>query len=121
MFTQGRITQPHGRLSVDGPERQIFGHALGVPERECEDAGHHAGAVARIVARHVELEGVNQFVAEHVIRIGQRAGHRQHDAPLDGFGHAARTLANQTVNRIGLAEVRRGRVEHDRLAAPQVV
>jgi hypothetical protein len=61
----------------------------------------------RIAAGDVELERVHQLMAEHVVGVGQRSGHRQHNAALDRFGEAARALADDLVNRVRLPELRR--------------
>ena len=55
---------------------------------------------------HVELEGVHQLVAEHVIGLGEGAGQRQHDAALQRFGDAAGALAELAADDVGLLEVR---------------
>src|SRR5207249_8203079 len=45
----------------------------------------------------------------------------QHDAPLQRFGHTTRSLAELALNGVGLFEVRMRGVQHERLAAVQLV
>ena len=86
-----------------------------------EDPGAAPVAVARIVARDVELKRVHQLVAEHVVGLRQRPGQRQHDAALEGLGDAAGALPDQPFDGVGLPEVRRRGVENHGLAAAQLV
>ena len=68
--------------------------------------GAEAMRLARIGARDVELKRVHELVAEHVIGVGERARHRQHDAALERFGDAARAFADQPLDGVRLPEVR---------------
>ena len=69
-------------------------------------SGRLRQSLARIGARHVELKRVHELVSEHVIGVGERAGHRQHDAPLQRLGDAARAFADEALDGVGLPEVR---------------
>ena len=69
----------------------------------------------------VELERVHQLVADHVIGVGERTAHRQDDAAPDRFGDAAGAFADLARDGVGLLEVGMRRVEHERLAAAQLV
>ena len=67
----GRIAQLHRRVGVDSPKRQIFGHAFDEPQRQTVKRG--LLPVAHERAAHVELKRMHQFVADHVIGIGDRS------------------------------------------------
>ena len=71
--------------------------------------------------RDVELERVHQLVADHMVRVGERPAHRQNDAPAQRLGDAAGAFAELALDDVGLLEVRMRRVEHERLAAAQLV
>ena len=73
------------------------------------------------LAGHRVLERVHQLVAEHVVGLGQRGADRQHDAPLEGLGDAARALAGRAADGVGLLEVGVARVEDDGLALLELV
>jgi hypothetical protein len=63
---------------------------------------------------------VHQLVAEHVVGLGERAAHREHDPALEGLGHTARPLARGAAQRVGLLELRVAAVEDDRLPLPEL-
>ncbi len=64
---------------------------------------------------------VDQLVADHVIGRLDRAGERQDDPALVGFGHPAGTLPQFTLDRVGLPKVRRACVQNEGLAPAQLV
>ncbi len=121
LLAEGGVAQPHGRLGVDGTEREVLGHPLDEPQRVGQDPGRLAGVRARIGAGHVELERVDELVPEHVVGIGERSGHGQDDAPLERLGDPPGALADQPLDGVGLPEVLAHRVEDDDLPAAQVV
>ena len=118
-FLPRRVAQPHRRVRVDRTNREVLGHPLDEPERQPVGAGFPWRAVGP--RGDVELERVHQLVADHVVGVGERSAHRQHDPPADRFGDAARALADLSLDGVGLFEVRMRRVEHQRLAAAQLV
>jgi hypothetical protein len=85
-----RFAHPHRGVGIDGPEREVLRHAFDEPQRELVQGRL---GIAAAHAADVVLEGVDQLVAEHVIGLGQRAREREHHAPFQGFGDAARPLA----------------------------
>ena len=56
-----------------------------------------------------------------MVGVGQRSGHRQHDAPLQRFGDATGAFTDQAFDRVGLPEVGADGVEDERLPAAQLV
>ena len=111
------VAQPHGRVRVHGAEREVLGHPLDEPQREARSAGHAEAALT--LPGDVELEGVNQLVADHVVRFSERPGERKHDAALENLRHPAGALAQLSPNRIRLLEIRVAGVQDQRLAAVQ--
>ena len=71
--------------------------------------------------RDVELKRVDELVADHVIGVGERTAERQDDAAPQRLGDAAGAFAELALNRVGLLEVGMRRVQHERLAAAQLV
>jgi hypothetical protein len=69
----------------------------------------------------VELEGVHQLVAEHVVGLGEPAAERHDDAPLEELGDAAGALTDVAGHGVGLAEVRGRRIQDERLATAELV
>jgi len=116
----GRVPEPHRRVRVDGTERQVFRHAFDEPQRQARGRGNGREPTPPL-PRDVVLKGVHQLVAEHMIRLreGPREGH--HDPPLQGFGDAARALADVALDRVGLLEVGVARVHDEGLHAAQLV
>src|SRR5437867_584611 len=83
----GGVAQPHRGVRIDRSELQIFRHPFDEPQRQASGAD-----LAWISTRRrgdVELERVDELVADDVIRVGQRTGERQHDAAPDRLGDAA--------------------------------
>ena len=115
----GGVAQPHRGVRIDWPQREVLGHALDEPQRDLRGAVLARRRVG--VRRHVELEGVDELVAEDVIGVGERSAERQHDAAAQRLGDAAGALAELALNRVGLLEVGMRRVEHQRLASAQFV
>ena len=64
---------------------------------------------------------MHELVTEHVIRVGERTGHREHDAPFERLGHAAGAFADEALDGVGLAEVRGHRVQDDRLSPAELM
>jgi hypothetical protein len=89
-----RVAHPHRGLRVHAAERQVLRHSLGEPQRELQDVRRGGHRLAGIGAGEIELERVYELVTEHVIGLGEGAGHRQHDAALQGFRDAARPFAD---------------------------
>ena len=116
-----RVAHPHRGVGIDRAEREVFGHALDEPQGHPDRGGHRALAHRPDVPGDVELEGVDQLVAEHVIGLGQRPRHRQHDAPLEDLRDSACPLAHLAFEDVGLLEVGVAGVEDDRLPELQLV
>jgi hypothetical protein len=53
----------------------------------------------------VELERMNEFVADDVVGVAERAAHREDDPPAQRFGDAACSLAQLSLDGVGLLEV----------------
>ena len=113
------IANPQRGVRVHGPDRQVLGHPLDEPQRQTIGAGP-SGRVIRS-RRHVELKRMHELVADHVVRVGERTGERQHDASLQWLGHAARAFANLAADDVGLLEVGMRSVQDERLPAAQLV
>ena len=64
---------------------------------------------------------MHQLVPQNVIVIRINPGQGQHDAILQPFGDAAGSLTDFTGQGVSLAEVGRGRVQNERLAAAELV
>jgi hypothetical protein len=71
LLANGGVAKPHSGLGINRSQREVLGHALDEPERKIDDARRRGRRVAWVVARHVELEGMDQFVAEHMICVGE--------------------------------------------------
>ena len=89
---------------------------------------NHSGSAERagsarvdVRAGDVVLERVHELVAEHVVGRCDRAGKRQNDAALVGFGDAAGALAEIALDGVGLPEMRPARVEDERLPCAQLM
>ena len=105
-LAQRGVAQPHRRLAVHRPEREVLRHPFHEPEGKLQDVGCLGDRFARILARQVELERVHELMPEHVIGVGQRARHGQDDAALEGLGESAGALADEPFHGVGLAEMR---------------
>ena len=64
--------------------------------------------------QHVALEGVDELVAEDVIRFAERRRERQDDAPALMIGEAADALGNVPGQDGRLREMRVAGVQHNR-------
>ena len=116
-----RVPQPHGRVGVDGADREVLRHPLHEPERRVDaDDRPDAGAGAA-VTEHVVLELVHHLVLHHVLELGVGAREWQHHAVLEELRDAARRFADLASDGVGLLEVGLGGVEDDGLAALELV
>ena len=89
MALERRVAQPHRRLGIDRPERQVFRHPFHEPERWIDGhQGLHAGA-GTAAAVYVVLELVDHLVLQHVLELGVGAGEGQHGAVLEELRDAA--------------------------------
>ncbi len=115
-----RVAQPHRRLGVDRPERQVLGHAFHEPERRihCDQCLHAGTGVAAAV--DVVLELVDHLVLQHVLELGVRAGERQHRTVFEELRDAAQSLTGG-VDDVRLLEIGLRGVQDDRLAALELV
>ena len=120
-FQVQRVPHPHRRERVDGSDREVFGHPLDEPQREPDGAGHVQPRASRPLPRHVELEGVHEFVAEQVIGLVERHHHRHDEPPLQDLREALRALVDELAGGVRLLEIRMVRVEDDRLALAELV
>ena len=101
------VAQPHRRIRVHPPDREVLGHPLGEPERQ----QRHGRALP---TQHVALEGVHELVAEDVVRFAERRGERQHDAAALVIGEAADAFWDVAGHDGRLSEMRVAGVQHDR-------
>ena len=115
------VPHPHRREGVDGSDREVLGHPLDEPQREPEGSWDIEAGPPCPLPRHVELEGVHQFVAEQMIRLVERHHHRHHEASLQDLGEALGPLVDELAGRVGLLEIRVVRVEDDRLPFAELV
>ena len=116
----GRVAHPHRGVGIDRPQREVLRHALDEPQGQAHGAGH-APARRSVLARDVELEGVDELVAQHVVGLGQGAGEGQDHAPLQDLGDAARPLAGRPAQDVRLLELRVAPVEDDGLSGGEGV
>ena len=99
-----RVAQFHRGIGIDAAERHVLGHPFDEPQRQTRQRGIvHRVAVG--FAADVELKGMDQLVADHVIGIGDRSGERQHDAAANWFGDAASAFAQFFGDDVGLFEI----------------
>ena len=116
-----RFADPHRSVAVDGTDRQVLGHAFNEPQRQRLQARSNWPALQIDLPRHVVLKGVHQLVTDDVVGLGQPARKGQDDAAFPTLGHATRALADLTVERVGLLEMRMCGVKDELLAAVQLV
>jgi hypothetical protein len=64
---------------------------------------------------------VDDFVAEHVVGVGQRRRKRQRDPALSRLGDSGRAVVNQSGHHQRLIEIRLRAVQRDRLSAIQLL
>ncbi len=92
-------------------DRQILGHPLYKPQRKTLQ-----GKALRVSPKcNVKLERVHQFVPQHMVGFLVRAGHGHYDSFLERLGHPSCTLADASLNDIGLLKVGIVGVEDERL------
>ncbi len=115
------VAHPHGRVGVDRADGQVFGHALDEPERDAQGRVVAAGLVGMALGHDVVLEGVDELVADDVIGLVERGAVGQDDAALGRFRDAARPLAQDLGDGLGLLELGAAAVEHEGLAALELV
>jgi hypothetical protein len=101
------VPQPHRGIRVDPADRQIFRHALREPQRQQP----HCRA---LIPQYVALEGMDEFVAEDVIRFAECCRERQDDAAALMIGEATDALGNVPGQDGRLREVRMAGVQHNR-------
>ncbi len=109
-----RIAQPHRRMPVAGPEREVLGHAFDKPRRKRE--GIVPGAL-----RDVDLERVRDFVAKHVVGRPQSGRKRHRNPRLRPLGEAACSLGRRPGRDVRLGEVGVAGVEHEGLPPHETV
>ena len=119
LVTLRGVAQPHGRVRIHGAEREVLRHPLDEPQRQARGARDAEPPLA--LPGDVELEGVHQLVANHVVRLRERPGERQHDAALEDLRHPARALTQLSRNRVRLLEIRVAGVQDQGLAPVQLV
>ena len=95
--------------------------AFDEPQREPDRAGHVQPRASRPLPRHVELEGVHEFVAEQVIGLVERHHHRHDEPPLQDLREALRALVDELAGGVRLLEIRMVGVEDNRLALAELV
>ena len=64
---------------------------------------------------------MHELVTEHVVAVGDGARKRKDDPPLEGFGHTAGPLAQVTLDRVRLPEMRAACVEDERLPRAELM
>ena len=64
---------------------------------------------------------MDELVTDHVIGVGERTAERQDDAAPERLGDAAGAFAQLALNGVGLLEIGVRCVEHERLAAAELV
>ncbi len=91
LFPARRIAQPHRRMRVEGPDRQVLGQPLHEPEGQALDAAA-ATASRRTLGRNVVLECMHELVAKDMVSLLKRSCQWENHPALQSFGNAARSL-----------------------------
>ena len=110
-FVDNGIAHPHGGMGVAGTQgkvfRQPFHHPQGNPLH---------GRQPQVGIRHgnIVLEGVHQFVTQHVVVFLVQPGKGQNHAIFQRFGDPAGAFAEGAKNGVGLLEVRLVGVKQNR-------
>ena len=68
-----------------------------------------------VAEAYVVLEGVDEFMSQHMVCFGVAAGKRHDDTLLDRFGNAPRAFADESPDNIRLVKIGVVRIEDDRL------
>ena len=112
IVVQHGVAHPHGGVRVFASDAQIFGESLDHPERKVAQIAD----VGRVATQHqVVLEGVNEFVSQHVVRLRVTHAERHHYAVFKRLGHPARPDANTALNGGRLLKIGVIVVENDRV------
>ncbi len=115
------VAHPHRGVRVDGPDGQVFGHALDEPEGNAQGGVVAPGLVGMALGHDVVLEGVDELVADDVVGLGERRAVGQDDAALERLREAARALAEHLLGDRRLLELGAAAVEDEGLAALELV
>ena len=70
---------------------------------------------------HIELERVNELVADHMVRIRNRTGKGQNDPPSGCLCDSTDTFPELALNDVGLLEIGVRGVEDQRLATAKLM
>src|SRR5690606_27717458 len=100
------------RVGIMSAHRKIFGRAVDQPERKQPyiEADRVAAAECNVV-----LEGVDQLMAENVVRLFIHTRQRHDYALLQALGDAARAFSDEAANDVCLLEVCIIRIKNDGL------
>ena len=110
-FLYARVAHPHRGMRVVRADRQILGHPLDEPQRQCLDAA--TAAVRGMAGGDVVLERVHQLVTEYVVCFGERCSQRKDHAPLQSFCHTTSALTDRATDDVRLLEVGVGSVQKE--------
>ena len=116
-----RVPQPHGRVGVDGADRQVLRHPLHEPQRRVDADDRPDAGAGVAMTEHVVLELVHHLVLQHVLELAVGPRERQHHAVLEELRDAARGFADLAPDDVRLLEVGAGGVQDDGLAALELV
>jgi hypothetical protein len=98
------------------PQREILGHPLDKPEWQPERSRYTSAAFRADSRRDVELEGMDEFMPENMVCIGERPGKGKYDAPPKPLRYPACGFPDMSGDRSGPAKVGVASVEDERLA-----
>ena len=115
----GGVTDPHRRQRIDAALREVLRHSFHDPQRH--QLQIEAPPVVDHARRDVELEDVDQLVADDMVVLGVVAGEREDDAVHERIGEAAGAFADELGSGGGLLEVGGVGVDDDRFARERVV
>ena len=105
LSVEGGVAHPGRRERRVGTERQIFGHALGEPQRRQELHERLQTVAGFAPCEDVVLERVHHFVREHVLEALVVAGEIEEHPVTRRLRYAPRALA-EIAGDVVLSEVR---------------
>ena len=103
VVVEHRVAHPHSRKGVYGADAEVFRQAFHHPKGDVAQVLQFRPLAAE---DHIVLEGVDQLVAEHVVRLLVGMCYGQHHPVLEGFGYPARSGADGPLDGVRLLKIR---------------